>query len=146
MYHVPIETKGGESVTTGVFLHRNFKPIVMSENDYRGQLNVAVQGQRSPNMRVMNGRALLDVDGNDFKFVENAPRGPRSVEVGRTMHSRFVRRPDGLYTVTLRLAAGTKYLREAITAEIADIIKAIELDSQVEKAKRKEAENGEKKG
>lgn len=118
----------------------------MSENDYRGQLNVAVQGQKSPNMRVMNGKALLDVGGNDFKFVENAPRGPRSVEVGRTMHSRFVRRPDGLYTVTLRLAAGTKYLREAITAEIADIIKAIELDSKVEKAKRKEAENGEKKG
>ena len=79
-------------------------------------------------MRVMAGKALLDEESSDMKFVENPPRGPRSIEVGRTAHSRYIRRPDGLYTITLRVDATHKYLRETLTSEIAEIAKNIELD------------------
>ena len=68
----------------------------------RKHLDVSRHTLSEPNMRVMRGKALLDDEASDFKFVENEPRGPRSVEVGRTAHSRFVRRPDkyrGIYVV-----------------------------------------------
>ena len=93
----------------------------------------------NPNMRVMRGKALLDDEASDFKFVENEPRGPRSVEVGRTLHSRFVRRPDGMYTITFRCDASTKYLRETLTAEVAEIVKMITADKKVQS-------NGKRKG
>ena len=74
------------------------------KNFKRENLDVSILTQRgAPHMRVMNGKALLDEESKDMKFVENAPRGERSVEVGRTAHSRYVRRPDGMYTITLRL-------------------------------------------
>ena len=74
------------------------------KNYKRENLDVSILTQRgAPHMWVMNGKALLDEESKDMKFVENAPRGERSVEVGRTAHSRYVRRPDGMYTITLRL-------------------------------------------
>lgn len=115
-------------------------------NEYRGDVKLAVQAQRQPNMRVMRGKALLDVTAADFKFVENEPRGPRSVEVGRTMHSRFVRRPDEGYTITFRVNAGEKFLRESLTAEIAELVKVINADAAAVKAARKTAEKEVKNG
>lgn len=94
-------------------------------------------------MRVMAGKALLDEECKDLKFVENPPRGPRSVEVGRTAHSRYIRRPDGLYTITLRIDASGKYLRETLTSEIAEIAKNIEMDFKLQK-KEEAAEKTEK--
>ena len=99
------------------------------ENYHRKKLDVSIFAERgNPNMRVMAGKALLDEESSDMKFVENPPRGPRSIEVGRTAHSRYIRRPDGLYTITLRVDATHKYLRETLTSEIAEIAKNIELD------------------
>lgn len=99
------------------------------ENFKRENLDVSILTQRgAPHMRVMNGKALLDEESKDMKFVENAPRGERSVEVGRTAHSRYVRRPDGKYTITLRLDGSNKYLRETLTAEVAEIAKDITAD------------------
>lgn len=103
------------------------------ENYHRKQLDVSILTERgNPNMRVMAGKALLDEDCQDLKFVENPPRGPRSVEVGRTAHSRYIRRPDGLYTITLRVDATHRYLRETLTSEIAEIAKNIELDYKLQ--------------
>lgn len=109
------------------------------EDYIRKSMDVSLQTQTKPNMRVMSGKALLDDEANDFKFVENAPRGPRSIEIGRTPHSRFVRRPDGLYTVTLRCDASSKYLREELTAEVADIVKAITEDRKYQQKLQKDA-------
>lgn len=98
----------------------------MEKSNYvKKRLTVSVQSVQAPNMRVMRGKALLDAAAEDFKFVENTPRGPRSVEVGRTLHSRFVRRPDGLYTITFRVDAGMKYLSEALCAEVRELCKTI---------------------
>lgn len=109
------------------------------EDYIRKKMDVSLQTQQTPNMRVMSGKALLDDEANDFKFVENAPRGARSVEVGRTPHSRFVRRPDGLYTVTFRCDASSRYLREELTAEVADIVKAITEDRKLQQKIQKNA-------
>jgi hypothetical protein len=106
----------------------------------RKKLDVSMHTLAEPNMRVMRGKALLDDEASDFKFVENEPRGPRSVEVGRTAHSRFVRRPDGMYTVTFRCDASTKYLREALTAEVAEIVKMITADKKAQDYGRKQEE------
>ena len=123
------------------------------ENYQRKQLDVSIFAERgNPNMRVMAGKALLDEESSDMKFVENPPRGPRSIEVGRTAHSRYIRRPDGLYTITLKVDAASKYLRETLTSEIAEIAKNIELDYKVqkkeedaEKTKKEESHDGSRK-
>ena len=106
----------------------------------RKHLDVSMHTLLEPNMRVMRGKALLDDEASDFKFVENEPRGPRSVEVGRTVHSRFVRRPDGMYTITFRCDAATKYLRETLTAEVAEIVKLITADKKAWEYGRKQEE------
>lgn len=111
------------------------------QKSFRGNLDVSVQAQQAPNMRVMRGKALLDAAALDFKFVENEPRGARSVEVGRTPHSRFVRRPDGLYTVTFRIDPGMRWLGESMVAEMRDIVKVLAADHR-----RQQREKREKKG
>lgn len=114
------------------------------DNYLRKVLDVAMYTQQSPNMRVMRGKALLDDSAGDLKFVENTPRGPRSVEVGRTLHSRFVRRPDGTYTVTIRCDGASKYLREELTAEVAEISRVIAADRKEQQKFKKDAERAEK--
>lgn len=116
------------------------------ENEYRGKVAIAIQAQRQPNMRVMRGKALLDAAVADFKFVENEPRGPRSIEVGRTAHARFVRRPDEGYTITFRVTPGSKFLRETLTAEVAEVVKLVEADAAALKAAKKAAEKEVKGG
>ena len=75
--------------------------------------------------RLLRGRALLNTQKGELSFVENAPRGPRSVEIGRTFHSRFVRRPDGGYTVTLRVSAMNPIIREELLSEVRDVCRGI---------------------
>ena len=86
--------------------------------------------------RLLNGKALLNTEKGEFIFAQNPPRGPRSVEIGRTAHTRFVRRPDGLYTVTIRVDAQERNLREQLLAEVRDITKVLKLDYQKQINKR----------
>ena len=78
--------------------------------------------------RLLRGRALLNTKKGELSFVENAPRGPRSVEIGRTFHSRFVRRPDGGYTVTFRVSAMSPIIREELLSEVRDVCRGIKDD------------------
>lgn len=76
----------------------------------------------------MRGKALLSPQECEMTFIENPPHGPRSVEVGRTRSSRFVRRPDGLYTVTFRFNAAMPRLKENAVAEMRQVAKMIAED------------------
>jgi hypothetical protein len=108
----------------------------------REKLNATIQALRGdPQLRVMRGKALLDSGDKRMTFVENAPRGARSVEVGRTLHSRFVRRPDGLYTITVRVNGDTKYLTETLVSEIREVSKVIAEDRLAVKKSQKDSEN-----
>ena len=110
-------------------------------------MSVEMQTQEEKNMTLLRGKALLNEDESRLTFVQNAPRGARSVEVGRSGHSRMVRRPDGLYTLTFRFNASEKYLKESLISEIREVVKLAESDMLVQKAieraeKKKEAKKG----
>lgn len=93
--------------------------------------------------RLLRGRALLNTEKGEFMFAQNEPRGPRSVEVGRTAHSRFVRRPDGLYTVTFSCMDGDeKHLKEQLIAEVREICAMIKEDKE---ARKRNVEKGGEK-
>lgn len=86
-------------------------------------------------MCLLRGRAVLNEEDKNFTFIQNDPRGPRSVEVGRSDHSRMVRRPDGNYTLTFRFSAGEKFLREQLISEIREIVKIAEEDKKLQDKK-----------
>lgn len=107
-------------------------------------MSVEMQTQEKKNMTVLRGKALLNEEESRLMFVQNAPRGARSVEVGRSGHSRIVRRPDGLYTLTFRFDVGEKFLKESLLSEIREVVKMAEADAKAESGKRK-AESGKRK-
>lgn len=100
-------------------------------------MSVEMQTQTDKNMQVLRGKALLNENESRLSFVQNPPRGPRSVEISRTAHSRMVRRPDGLYTVTFRFDADEKMVLPALIAEVRSIVKRSQADRQVMKDKQK---------
>lgn len=86
------------------------------------------RADRQVEHHLLRGRALLTPEEGEFTFVENEPRGKRSVEIGRTLHSRFIRRPDGGYTVTFRFTGREDYLRSVFIAEVRDVVNGITKD------------------
>lgn len=90
--------------------------------------------------RLLSGKALLNMDKGEFLFAQNPPRGPRSVEIGRTAHSRYVRRPDGLYTVTFRVDTRERNYREQLLAEVRELTRALDVDTAAQKALKKAQE------
>ena len=99
--------------------------------------SLEMQSHDEPNMAILRGKGLLNQQEHRFTFVQNAPRGPRSVEVGRTQHCRFVRRPDGMYTATLRFDAGEKFILSALLSEVRSIAKQAQADMEVQKQLKK---------
>lgn len=81
--------------------------------------------------RLLKGRALLNTEKGEFAFVQNEPRGARSVEIGRSAHSRLVRRPDGLYTLTFScMDAEEVYLREQLISEVRVVCAMMKADRE----------------
>lgn len=107
--------------------------------------------EREVEKRLLSGRALLNCEKGEFIFAQNAPRGPRSTEIGRTPHARFIRRPDGRYTITFSsMDAEEKNLREQLLAEVRTICTVMQSDRQkyareLRAAAKAEAESGKRK-
>ena len=132
-----------------VLLRSNFKHVVVMEDTqnkqalrphYTNMPNMSVDMytvDAAPENKLLRGRALLNPHKKEFAFVQNTPRGPRSVEVGRTLHSRYVCRPDGGYTVTVRFGAGEKNIREQLLAETRQIVSSVQEHFKVAEALRK---------
>lgn len=91
----------------------------------------------APTKKLLRGRALLNDEKREMTFVQNTPRGPRSVEVGRTLHSRYVCRPDGEYTVTVHFAANEGNIREQLLSETRTMVTAVQEHFKGAEAKRK---------
>ena len=89
-----------------------------------------------PELQLLRGRAL-----KEFAFVQNAPRGPRSVEVGRTLHVRYVRRPDGGYTATVRFEGDESQLREKLLSEVREMVTMVGEDMKRRKSGKLKIEN-----
>ena len=73
-------------------------------------------------LKPMSGKILVNVVERCQLFVENKPRGPRSVEIMRTPHSRMVRRPNGKYTLTFRFTAEEFCIAEQLLLEMRTIV------------------------
>lgn len=119
------------------------EPIYKRYTDYA--IDMYLREPQGEN-RLLRGRALLTPQKGEMLFVQAEARGARSVEVGRTLHSRFVRRPDGAYTVTLRFSAEEKQIREQLLAEVRQITTTIEADKKRVQAEKVEARRKEATG
>ena len=91
-------------------------------------VSVMMNSQVEKNMQILRGRVLLCEEESRLSFVQNPPRGKRSVEVARAEHCRMVRRPDSLYTLTLRFDIKNKYIRETLISEVRQMVTAAQQD------------------
>ena len=104
--------------------------------DYMVELHT--EGE-NPAHRLVRGRALLNPEESRFTFVENDKRQNRSKEISREERSRLVRRKDGWYTLTFRIAPNSKYLKESLVNEMRRQAEAIISDiSDLKKGKERE--------
>lgn len=79
--------------------------------------------EASIDRRVVGGKLLLWTASREVMFVQNAPRGERSVEVGRTAHARVVRLKDGRHSVRLRFDARERSIGYQLIAEVREIVR-----------------------
>lgn len=67
-------------------------------------MTIGFKGQKDFNQRTLHGRITINKEEHHALFVQDKPRGQRSIEVMRTAHSRLVQHPDGNYTLTFRFS------------------------------------------
>lgn len=92
--------------------------------------------------RLIRGRAIVDNEESRVTIVQNVPRGPRSKEIGRTLHARVVRRPDGGYTATFRCEPREKWRTEMLINEAREIGRIIGKDeARLENDSKQSGEN-----
>lgn len=97
--------------------------------------------QESLDRQIVGGKLLLWQDSKEVTFVQNAPRGARSVEIHRTAHARLVRLVDGRYSVRVRFSALERQVGFQLIAEMREINKAA---SEDEAKQRRQQEGGVK--
>lgn len=100
--------------------------------------------QEEVDRQIVGGKLLLWKAKNEVTFVQNAPRGARSVEIHRTAHARLVRLVNGHYSVRLRFSASERQVGYQLIAEIRELNKMAQEDEQKQQQKRKEAESESK--
>lgn len=101
-------------------------------------MDVDIYAHTDIEKRIVKGKVLLDSERYCMTFVQNLPRGPRSVEVGRTTDGRFVRRPDGVYTLTLHANPHDRYLKANLVAQIRNAADIILNDIKIQSSKTKQ--------
>lgn len=92
--------------------------------------------------RLIRGRAIVDNEDSRVTIVQNEPRGPRSKEIGRTLHARVVRRPDGGYTATFRCSPREKWRAEMLINEAREVGRIIGNDEALLSNQSKKAGKG----
>lgn len=91
------------------------------------------------------GKALVNVTDNELTFIQDKPRGERSLEVGRSLHGRMRKKPNGKYGLNFTFDMGEKFIKENLLVELRNLIKA-EADSlrrQSAKSKKEIEKGGE---
>lgn len=100
--------------------------------------------QEELDRQIVGGKLLLWKASKEVTFVQNAPRGARSVEIHRTAHARLVRLKDGRYSVRVRFAPTERQVGYQLIAEMREINKMAQEDEMKQQQKRKEAESESK--
>lgn len=95
--------------------------------------------------KIIGGKMLQWSDSKEITFVQNAPRGARSVEIGRTAHARIVRLTNGAYSVRTRFNAEERSIGYQLIAELREINKMAQTDLLTQKKKAIEEKKGGEK-
>ena len=85
------------------------------------EMTVNMQSQEDSDLQVLWGKVLLNETESQLTFVQNKPRGPRSLELMRTMHSRLLRRPNGGFTLTFRFDSDEHHVMQQMMEEMTQI-------------------------
>lgn len=85
------------------------------------KMTVGMRSQEERNLQVLRGQVLLNEAESRLTFIQNRPRGPRSLELLRTQHSRLVRRHDGGYTLTFRFLSTDHEVLQRMVEEMSEI-------------------------
>lgn len=99
--------------------------------------------QEDVDKQIVGGKLLLWKASKELTFVQNAPRGARSVEIHRTAHARLVRLVDGRYSVRVRFAASERQVGYQLIAEMREINKAAAEDETKQKIENQQRERKE---
>jgi len=84
-------------------------------------MTIGFKGQKDFNQRTLHGRITINKEERHALFVQDKPRGQRSIEVMRTAHSRLVSRPDGNYTLTFRFSMLEENWNLKLVAEMKEL-------------------------
>ena len=91
-------------------------------------MTVNLQSQENYDQKVLNGKLFVNKQKHQIAFNQNRPRGPRSIEVMRTMHSRLVRRPDGDYTLTFHFSSEEYAVGPQMLEELQKVVDFLSLN------------------
>lgn len=122
----------------------NEKPMVMDvkKQKFEGVCVDVFSTLDDVDKRLIRGRAIVDNEDSRVTIVQNEPRGPRSKEIGRTLHARVVRRPDGGYTATFRCCPREKWRAEMLINEAREVGRIIGNDEALLANESKKAGKG----
>lgn len=94
-------------------------------------------------LKTRRGRALVNVVDKELTFIQDQPRGERSTEVGRSLHGRMRKKPNGRYGLNFTFSIEEKFIKENLLVELRNLIKAEAESLKRQQAKsRKEVEKG----
>lgn len=89
-------------------------------------MTVGMQSQEDCNLQVLHGKVILNEDDKSLLFIQHKERGPRSIELFRTRHSRLVRTPQGNFTLTFRFSPDEDAIQAKLIGEMVDVCKTTE--------------------
>ena len=98
------------------------------------EMTVTLKSQEDYNLQVLRGKMVVNEEDHSLMFEQNAPRGPRSVEVMRTPHSRLVRRPDGRFTLSFRFSKEELEIGPQLIREMKAVVETLNLYIQKQAA------------
>lgn len=75
-------------------------------------------------LKSRRGKAFVNVVDKELTFIQDQPRGARATEVGRSLHGRMRKKPDGRYGLNFTFAMDEKFIKENLLVELRNLIRA----------------------
>ena len=93
-------------------------------------MTVTLKSQEDYNLQVLRGKVIVNEEDHSLSFEQNAPRGPRSVEVMCTPHSRLVRQPNGTLSLRFRFSDQEPSIGSQLLCELKAILSTLDINSK----------------
>jgi len=93
-------------------------------------MTVTMKSQENYNLKVLKGKVIVNEKDHSLSFEQNAPRGPRSVELMCTPHSRLVRQPNGGLSLRFRFSDKEPGIGFQLLCELKAILSTLDITSK----------------